>query len=109
MTVDMPTVHEIDPTLDFLQSFNMSTSSSSSSTNSFGNQNEGLRDDDDDDLEPPTSNPSHVAAGSPTFHSLQTFGQMLKGRKDFSGQTEAEFDAFCLVRLFNPHRRSQRK
>jgi hypothetical protein len=98
-------VQAIDPTLDFLQSFNMSTSSTSSSPHSLGDRDEGPRDEDD--FEPLTLNPSHVAPGGPTFHSLQNFGQMLKGRKDFSEQTEAEFDAFCSVRQFNPHPHSQ--
>ncbi|KIK02141.1 hypothetical protein K443DRAFT_131972 [Laccaria amethystina LaAM-08-1] len=94
--VNMPStsaVQAIDPTLDFLQSFNMSTSSSSSSPHSLGDRDEGPRDEDD--FEPLTLNPSHVAPGGLMFHSLQIFGQMLKGRKDFSEQTEAEFDAFC--------------
>lgn len=104
----MPTtsaVQAIDPTLDFLQSFNMSASSSSDSSHSLGDHDEGPRDDDD--FEPPTSIPSHVAAGGPALHSLQNFGQILKGRKDFSEQTEAEFDAFCSVSQFNPHPRPQ--
>lgn len=79
--------------LDFLQSFNATTSSSPGATGLLADHDELRRDDDFED-DSPLSHLSHAAAGVP-YTPFQHFGQIMKAKKSFNAQTAAEFDAFC--------------
>lgn len=87
--------------LDFLQSFNATTSSSPGATGLLADHDELRRDDDFED-DSPLSHLSHAAAGVP-YTPFQHFGQIMKAKKSFNAQTAAEFDAFCSVCHFNSH------
>ncbi|KIJ92375.1 hypothetical protein K443DRAFT_13657 [Laccaria amethystina LaAM-08-1] len=81
---------EINPMLNFLQSFNATTSSSPGARGLLTDHDELCRDDDLDD-DSPLSHILHAAVP----HTFQHFGQIMKAKKSFSAQTAAEFDAFC--------------